>query len=336
MRAKRKGTSDLQSLERARALRPILAECLANNFASFVRKAWNVLYPHRKLVWSWHYDYLCEVLTLVKEKKILRLIVNVPPRTLKSTLITVLFPAWGWTTNPEHEFLTASYALDLSLEHSLMRRALLQSRWFRELWGDKVQLAGDRNQAAQYMNTRRGQMIASSVGGTLMGKGFDTAILDDLVSPMQSASDAERTTANNWLDNTCFSRANDPSTAAIIIVMQRLHVLDPVGYVMRREPNVWRHECFPLIAETDQTWNFPISGQIVQRKAGEVLLPTHFTPEVVEQLRSRRLVFASQYQQRPVPLEGNLIKRTEVRYYGGIDPRTSHRTKNCRNISTAS
>jgi hypothetical protein len=97
-----------------------------------------------------------------------------------------------------------------------MRRALLQSRWFRELWGDKVQLAGDRNQAAQYMNTRRGQMIASSVGGTLMGKGFDTAILDDLVSPMQSASDAERTTANNWLDNTCFSRVNDPSTAAFV------------------------------------------------------------------------------------------------------------------------
>jgi hypothetical protein len=82
------------------------------------KKAWNTLYPHRKLVWSWHYDYLCEVLTLVKERTILRLIVNVPPRTLKSTLITVLFPAWVWTTNPEHEFLTASYALDLSLDYA--------------------------------------------------------------------------------------------------------------------------------------------------------------------------------------------------------------------------
>src|SRR5207237_9402217 len=92
--------------------------------------------------WSSHHVYLCELLTLVKQRKLLRLIVNVPPRTLKSSLITILFPVWMWTTSPEHDFLTASYSLDLSTEHSLARRSLLQSRWFRSLWGDKLRLEG--------------------------------------------------------------------------------------------------------------------------------------------------------------------------------------------------
>ena len=95
-------------LERAAALRMALAECLADDLAAFAKKSWTILQPYRKLVWSWHYDYLCEQLTLVKQRKLLRLIVNIPPRSLKSILITILFPVWVWITNPEHDFLTAS------------------------------------------------------------------------------------------------------------------------------------------------------------------------------------------------------------------------------------
>jgi hypothetical protein len=130
--------------------------------AAFTKKAFQILYPGRKLVWSPHYDFLCEYLRLVKERRILRLIINIPPRTLKSTLVTIAFPIWVWLTEPEHNFLTASYLLDLSTEHSVFRRNLLQSSWFQRLWGDRLQLAGDRNQVAQFMNNRRGQMIATS------------------------------------------------------------------------------------------------------------------------------------------------------------------------------
>ena len=322
MRAKATRIATPPPLERAVALRILMAETLADDFAAFAKKGWTILHPHRKLVWSWHYDYLCELLTLVKQRMLLRLIVNVPPRTLKSSLITILFPVWMWTTSPEHDFLTASYSLDLSTEHSLARRSLLQSRWFRSLWGDKLRLEGGRNQAAQFMNDKRGQMIATSVGGTVMGRGCDTAILDDLLSAAQAVSNAERTTANNWIDTPLRSRLNDPATGAIIVVMQRLHELDPTGFLLAQEPGVWTHVRIPLVAEEEETWAFPISGRIVHRKAGDILMPERFTPEVVEQQRSRRLVFAGQYQQRPAPLEGNLIKRSEVRYYGGIDPRT--------------
>jgi predicted phage terminase large subunit-like protein len=309
-------------LERAEALRLILAERLGDDFAIFVKKAWTILHPNRPLIWSWHYDYLCEQLTLLKQQRLRRLIVNIPPRTLKSTLVTILYPVWVWVTQPDHNFLTASYSLDLSTEHSVMRRNVLQSAWFQRLWGDKFQLAGDRNQVGQFMNDRRGQMIATSVGATAMGRGCDTAILDDPVSADQALSDAERTRANNWIDATLRSRLNDPATGAIILVMQRLHELDPTGFLLEQEPGVWTHTRIRLEAEEDETWTFPISGRVVQRKTGEILMPDRFPPATVEQLRARRLVFAGQYQQRPAPAEGNLIKRNEVRYYGGIDPRT--------------
>ena len=312
----------LPPLERASALRLLLADHLGEDFAAFVKKAWRVLQPQRPLIWSWHYDYLCEILTLVKRRQLLRVIINIPPRTLKSTLVTILFPAWVWITEPEHNFLTASYSLDLSSEHSVVRRSLLQSAWYQRLFGDRFQLAGDRNQVSQYANNRRGQMVASSVGATVMGRGCDTAILDDPVSADQALSDTERSSTNNWIDGTLRSRLNDPPTGAIVLVMQRLHQLDPTGFVLEHEPELWTPVRFPLEAEEDETWTFPISGRVVYRKKGEILMPERFPPETVEQLRSRRLVYCGQYQQRPAALEGNLVKRSEARYYGGIDPRT--------------
>jgi predicted phage terminase large subunit-like protein len=309
-------------IERAAALRQYLADRLATDLSAFSKKAFQILHPGRKLVWSWHYDLLCEYLQLVKERRVLRLIINIPPRTLKSTLVTIAFPLWVWLTEPTHNFLTASYSLDLSAEHSVFRRNLLQSAWFQRLWGERFHLAGDRNQVSQFMNNKRGLMIATSVGATAMGRGCDTAIIDDPVSADQALSDAERTRANNWIDFTLRSRLNDPATGAIVVVMQRLHQLDPSGYLLEQEPGVWTHVRIPLVAEENGAYTFPISGRVVQRKKGEILMPERFTPAVVSQLRGRRLIFAGQYQQRPAPAEGNFIKRREVRYYGGMDSTT--------------
>src|SRR5437867_1325364 len=226
-----KKTAALQSLKRAAALRPLLADGLAQNFSAFAKKAWSVLHPNGPLTWSWHYDYICEMLALVKLRKLLRLIINVPPRTLKSTLITIMFPVWVWISEPEHNFLTASYSMDLSTEHSLKRRWLLQSEWFQSLWGDRFQLAADRNQAAQFTNDRLGSMIATSVGASVLGRGGNTLILDDATSVNQAFSAVERTGTNNWVDNTFRSRVDDPATGAMIIVGQRLHELDVSGYL---------------------------------------------------------------------------------------------------------
>jgi hypothetical protein len=206
-------------------------------------------------------------------RKLTRLIINVPPRTAKSTIATICFPCWVWTSNPVHSFLSGSYSLDLSTEHSIVRRALLQSGWYRRPWGDKFRLSGDRNQVGQFMNDRRGQMIATSVGATAIGRACDTGILDDPVNAEQAFSDSERARANNWIDNTFRSRLNDPATGAIVLIMQRLHELDPTGYLLEQEPGVWTHVRIPLEAEEDETWVSPISGRVVERKAGEFSCP---------------------------------------------------------------
>ncbi len=322
MKAKPHGPEAHPRLQDAEAMGSLVADHFEQNFSEFAKKACAVLDPNHKLIWSWHLDYLCEILTLVKRRQLSRVIINVPPRTLKSTLITIVFPVWVWITEPQHQFMAASYSLALSAKHSLLRRKLLQSAWFQKLWGDRFQMSEECNQVSYFMNDQGGQMIATSVGGTVMGLGCDTAILDDPLSADQAQSNAERSKANDWIHSTLRTRLNDPGSGAIILVMQRLHEMDPTGFLLEQEPGIWTLVRIPLVAEEDESWIFPISQRVVHRRCGEVLQPERFKPNIVAQLRVNRLVFASQYQQRPAPADGNLIKRSEVRYYGGVDPVT--------------
>ena len=135
----------------------LLRMVLSKDLAEFTKQAWTILNPGRELVWSWHYDLLCECLILVKMGVLQRLIINVPPRTLKSTLVTITYPVWVWLTEPSHQFMTASYNSDLSEEHSLKRRTLLQSPWFKRVSGNRVRLAGDRNRVDQFTNNKVGK-----------------------------------------------------------------------------------------------------------------------------------------------------------------------------------
>ena len=288
----------------------------------FVRQAWQVLHPGRELVWSWHYDLLCEYLKMVRKRAVQRLIINVPPRTAKSTIATICFPCWVWTAEPGHGFLCASYSRELSTEHSVARRNLIRSEWYQQHWGDSFKLAVDQNLKIQFDNDRRGQMIATSVGGTVTGKGGDTLIVDDPLSADQAISDLERTTANHWFDTTLRSRLNNPANGAIVVIMQRLHELDLTGFLLQTEADLWTHLKIPLEAEEHESWTYPDSKQVYERAPGEVLQPERFPPAVLEALKKRALVFAGQYQQRPAPLEGNIIKRSHIRYYGGVDPVT--------------
>ena len=165
---------DSHLLECADAVRPLVGESLAYDFAGFVKQAWFVLHPGRPLIWSWHYDLMCEHLTLVKQRKTLRLIVNTPPRCLKSTMFTICFPCWTWLTEPWHAFLCASHSNDLSTEHSIARRILIRSAWYQSLWHDRYKLSPDRNLTTHFANDHMGQMIATSTGSGAEGFGADT------------------------------------------------------------------------------------------------------------------------------------------------------------------
>jgi predicted phage terminase large subunit-like protein len=311
-------------LQLAPGLRPLLAERLAADLAAFARAAWPVVFPGRKFVWSPAYDLLCESLTAMarRDPRYRRVIWNMPTRTAKSFFCSICFPVWVWLSDPAHCFVCASYSMDLSIEHSIARRNLIQSPWFLGLFGNRFQLAGDRNLTSQFSNDHRGTMLACSTGGRLLGFGFDSAICDDLCSATMAMSDAERTSSNAWFDHTLRQRANDPATASILVVSQRVAELDVPGHLLQSEPGVWTHVRIPLVAEEPEEHVFPISGKVWERPAGDVFQPRRFPAKVVEELQQRRMVYAGQYQQAPAPLQGNLVRTSDLRHFAGVDPVT--------------
>jgi predicted phage terminase large subunit-like protein len=317
--------------ERIGRSRPLLAEHYAGDFRAFARAAMRIVHPGRKIHWNWTLDYICEVLMLVQQGKISREICNTPPRWLKTTLVSVLYPCWLWINSPGQQILCASCDMGLATDHNLMRRRLLNSAFYQKLFSDKFKLLEDRNLAEQFSNDHGGAMIACSIEARSLGRGGDTIIIDDPITPENALSDVTRKRTNDWLFHTLFQRQNDPGKSPIIVVMQRVHEDDTTGNATEREPGVWRVDKFQLIAEEDERRVFPISGRVIERKRGECLDPKRFPPRVVAQKQLDRFVFASQFQQSPCPLEGNLIRRSDVRYYGGSDPLTGARDESLPN-----
>jgi predicted phage terminase large subunit-like protein len=313
--------------ERARRKQTALME---DSLAEFFKAAWHeVMERDRELVWSFHYDYLCELLESIssgrfKEQhpELLGAIICVPPRTSKSGLITVGWPAWSWIRQPWLRFLCGSYSGTLSADHSIKRRNLIMSPWFQSRWASRFALSADLNRTDDYANDQTGRITATSVGGTVTGLGGDICIGDDLLNQDDQYSEAARKSTNRWIDATWSTKLNNPSTGVFVYVQQRTHEDDPAGHLLEQQPNAWLHVKIPLEAEEDEHYVFPLSGRTVKRSAGEVLQPERFTPAVVAALKDSNN-WSGQYQQRPSPEQGGIIKKFWWRFYvrpGDVKP----------------
>jgi predicted phage terminase large subunit-like protein len=310
---------DFKDLLRAR---PLIAEHLRKDFGAFCRAAWPHLHAGSKLSWTPAHDLICEYLMLVWQKRLLRLIVNCPPRFAKSSIVTILFPIWCWLQDPTLDFLCCSYEIDLSTGHNMDRKRLMDSAWFRGLFGNFFQLATDRSQAGEFSNTMGGTMMAASVNSKAQGRGGHAIIVDDALSADMAFSETFRNETNSWFTHQLPQRLNDPATSAIILVQQRLHQNDPTGYLLAQEESEWFLLKLALIAEEDETWVFPISGRVWRRPKGACLDPKRWSPRVVKERQRNRLVFASQFQQEPMANEGNIVRLNDIRFFGGRDPRS--------------
>jgi predicted phage terminase large subunit-like protein len=291
----------------------------------FVRESWKILEPSTVLQENWHLELICEYLTLIKDQQFRTkfpdcsegVIFNVPPRTMKSLLISVFFPAWVWTTNPERRFMFVSYSEKLSTQHSIYRRAVMESDWYRDKWRYKFTFSKDQNLKHHYENSARGAMFSTGMQSTATGMGGDVLIFDDPLNPEQALSEAEREAVNLRFDSTFRSRINDPTTGVKIIVMQRLHELDLTGHILSREEGRWQHVSLPAIAEKPQHVRYPATGKSRDLKSGELLwrdrLPQQFLD--AQKIGMGSWAFAGQYQQNPAPLEGGIIKRNWIHYY---------------------
>lgn len=294
----------------------ILDNLLRSDFVAFAERAFRHLNPTTVYKHNWHIDVIAEKLEACRRGEIRRLIINLPPRHLKSHLISVAYVAWLLGHNPSLQIICASYGQDLADKLARDTREIMQSDWYKRLFKTRL----DKNTVAEFVTTAHGVRIATSVGGVLTGRGADVIILDDPLKPDEAMSEVRRKGVNEWNDNSLYSRLNDKETGIIIIVMQRLHEDDLVGHVLEKES--WDHLVLAALAAEDEVHEYTtLSGrERVIRRAGEAL---HSGRENTETLtRIRRSIgeynFASQYQQNPVPLEGALVKASWFKYYDEI------------------
>lgn len=274
----------------------------------FVKQSWHVVEPGIPFIESWHIKEICEHLEAVSAGDIRRLLINIPPRHSKSTIVSVMWPMWEWLTNPEHKYLCASYSGNLSIRDNLKSRRLIQSPWYQDRWGYMFQLSGDQNAKQRFENDKTGYRIATSVGGTATGEGGSRLILDDPHGAQDAQSDAMRESSLEWFNMVWSTRLNNPREDAMVTVMQRLHEQDISGYILENIQG-WEHICIP--AEWDGKKRLTSLGAYDPRKkVGELICPERFGDKEITALKQQLGVYgtAGQLQQDPTPAEGGILK----------------------------
>jgi predicted phage terminase large subunit-like protein len=297
----------------------LLQALLRNDFRAFVQKVFLTLTPGQTFIRSWHIDAIAYQLERVRRGEIKRLIINMPPRSLKSIMASVAFPAFILGLDPTRRIICASYSGELAKKHSNDFRAVLDSRWYRSTFpGTRV--GPFKNNETEIELTARGFRLAASVGGTLTGRGGDIIIIDDPLKPDDAFSETKRNGANQWFTNTLLSRLDDKRTGAIVVVMQRVHMDDMTGF-LTGQSDEWEILNLPAIADHDSSvpcWE----GSPYERKAGEVLSLQREPLYVLEALKMQigSDAFSAQYQQMPVPPGGAMIKRHWIVRYNELPP----------------
>jgi predicted phage terminase large subunit-like protein len=295
---------------------------LRTDFDSFLRRSLMTLNPGSRYLPSWHIAAIAHRLERVRRGEITRLIINMPPRHLKSLTVSVAFPAFLLGHEPWRRIFAISYSSELSSKHASDFRSIVESPWYRRPFSN-MRIA--RSLEDEVVTTARGFRKATSVHGTLTGLGGDIFIIDDPQKPVDAQSDTQRNGLNQWVSNTLMSRLDSKERGIIIVVMQRVHLNDLSGYLM--ESGDWEVLSLPAIAETDEIVAIG-ENEFHQRRAGEALHPELESLESLKELQ-RRIgsdVFSAQYMQSPVPPGGAMIKRKWLRYYDQLPQRTHRAT----------
>jgi predicted phage terminase large subunit-like protein len=300
--------------------RPLLIEEIDQELArrslrEFVRQAWHVVEPATEYVPGWHLDAITEHLEAVSRGQIKNLLINIPPRHMKSLAVAVFWPCWEWIDHPERRWLFASYAATLSIRDSLKCRRLIESDWYQRNWGDRFRLTSDQNTKGRFENDRSGYRLATSVSGTATGEGGDRIVIDDPHNVNESESDTIRHSVLDWWDTVMSTRLNDPKTGARVIVMQRVHEDDLSGHLLAQ--GGYEHLCLPAEYEAGRSMITSIGWSDPRTVDEELLWPERFGVTEIETLKRSMGSYAAagQLQQRPAPAEGGLFKRHWWRYW---------------------
>ena len=288
------------------------AEKLRSSLYYFVTQAWEHV-EDDSFVSGWHIEMVCQYVQACEEGQFVDLLVNIPPQTGKSTIISVIYPAWAWSRNPKLKFYCFSYALDLGIRDLLKCRKLIVSDWYQKYFGDTVKLGGADKQTHIDIY-QGGWRKCSTPGGKATGEHPDRQILDDVNSAQKAESEKERSGVNEWWDLTMSTRGAAKDRRRIG-VQQRFHMSDWTGHLLRKQESNWQHLCLPMRYEKGRMEPAPGLMDDPRSEAGELLWPRMFPLPKVQSIERDLGVYgtAGQYQQRPTSREGAIFKVEKLR-----------------------
>jgi predicted phage terminase large subunit-like protein len=289
---------------------------IRTSFPTFLHRVVLTLNPGAIFLDNWHLEAIGYQLERIRTGDITRLIINMPPRHLKSITVSVAFTAYMLGRNPKLRIFGVSYGEELSKKFAADFRAIVQSDWYRRAF-PKMRIS--RATDTEIHTTERGFRKSTSINAALTGLGGNLFVVDDPQKPVDAQSETLRNSLHNWVTNTLLSRLDNKERDAVIVVMQRVHLDDLTGYLL--ESGGWAQLSLAAIAEHDE--QIPIGkNRFYSRKAGEALHPEHESLATLEKLRQEfgTEVFTAQYQQSPVPAGGNYIKEAWIRLYTALPP----------------
>ncbi len=298
-----------------------LIALLSTDQVAFTQQCFHTVDPAHTYLHNWHIDCIVEYLQSMERGEIRRLIINMPPRSLKTITISVAWTAWLLGRSPSTQIICASYAQKLATKQSVDTRLIIESPWYKACFPETI-LAKDQNEKLKFQTTARGHRIATSVsqrkgsGGTATGEGGDYLLLDDPVNPAGMESEATIEASNDWIDQTFLTRENDPKTSRALLVMQRLEERDPTGHLLER--GGWHHLSLPayfekrtIITVNKKQWICEEDSFLQEDRMGEVELDKKLIELGMQG-------FVGQYLQRPSAQGGGEFQARYIQYYNNF------------------
>ncbi len=317
------------------SLEAVRAELSRRSLSAFIRHGWHVQEPTAALDWNWHIDAIAEHLQAATEgwiakqrdpnafQAIQNLVVNVPPGTAKSRIVSVLWPAWVWTRWPAFRWIFLSSNPRVALRDSVYCRDVVISPWYQSWFEPAWKLRDDDNAKGKFANSAGGYRSAFGFSSRITGDRADAIVWDDPHDAEEVNSDALRLEVIDRWDNAIGNRVNDLRCSLRVGIMQRLHEADLTGHVLKQ--GGWEHLRLPMEFDPTPACECPscqkgetaIGWRDPRTKEGELLFPQRFPSAVLAAERTRlgEAGYAGQMQQRPSPAGGTILKRKWWRYW---------------------
>lgn len=292
---------------------------LRGHLRDLIPLMWPIVEPGRQYHNNWHLDIMAEHLEAVFHGEIRRLVMNVPPGSMKSLMTSVFWPTWVWLRDPGFRFICASYDINLSIRDARRQLSIIQSDLFKERWPNHITIATDAA-AGNFRSVQGGFRFSTSVEGKVLGQHADCQIVDDPIKP-QGLTRLGLDDCIEWWNGTMASRMSDPKTGRRVIIMQRLHDDDLAGYCARTgDYEVLR---LPMRFDPKAVSYTKIGSGDMRTTPGELLWPERLPEDAVKTMEKEMgsRVVAAQLQQDPVPDGGNIFKQEWFRSWKKLPER---------------